>query len=288
MTQAEPGPSAGGALRVVLANPALRRIEIAWSLGTAGDAALLVALLVAAFGYGGPAAVGVLTIVRMAPSVIAAPLAGLVAGRRPPMRLLFLAHLLRAWAALVAMVGLGAGSAIGVVVGATIGATAGAFIRPLQVAAMPTIARSPDELVAANVVSSGGEGVGAFVGPLLAGFIVGWAGSVVAAFAAAVAFVGGALALTGRLTTADAEAEDDAERRNRSVTPVTLGAIARELTAGVRSLAGHSGAATLLAALSGQVFVRGLLTALTTVIAIRLVDLGDPGVGTLWAAYGLG
>ena len=43
-----------------------------------------------------------------------------------------------------------------------------------------------------------------------------------------------------------------------------------------------------MAALGAQVFVRGLLTILTVVVAIRLVGLGEPGVGTLTAAYGLG
>ena len=52
------GADGRGSLRAVLDYPGLRRIEIAWMLGIAGDAAFLVALIVAAFAYGGPPAVG--------------------------------------------------------------------------------------------------------------------------------------------------------------------------------------------------------------------------------------
>jgi len=94
---------ATGAVRAVLANPGLRRIEAAWALGIAGDAAFTVALLVAAFAIGGPAAVGVLTVVRMAPSVVGAPLAGLLARRRQPADLLLRAHGVRALGALAGL-----------------------------------------------------------------------------------------------------------------------------------------------------------------------------------------
>jgi MFS family permease len=280
-------PTARSAVRAVVANPALRRIELAWSLGVAGDAAFSVALLVAAFGYGGATAVGVLTAVRMAPSIVGAPLAGLLAGRRPPTSLLFTAHLIRAIAAVGTALGLAAGQPISVLVAATVASSAGAFVRPLQVAAMPTIARTPDELVAANVVSGVGEGTGSFGGPLLAGVVLGLAGPLVATFVAAVLFVLGALGLGGRIVSADAAAEHEADRR-AGLEPVSAGAVGRELTAGLRALARHRGAAAIMTALGAQVFVRGLMTSLTVVTAIHLVGLGEPGVGTLSAAYGFG
>ena len=281
-------PSAGAAIRTVTANPALRRIEIAWMVGMAGDAAFTVALLVAAFGFGGPVAVGVLTVVRMAPSIVGAPLAGLLAGRRPPTRLLFVAHLVRAGGAVVATTGIAAGTPLVVLGGAVVAASAGAFVRPLQGAAMPTMARSPDELVAANVVSGSGEGVGSFGGPLIAGILLGLAGPVAAAAAATGGFLAAAAVLARRTTTADDDAEHEAERRGRAAGRLTVGAIATELTAGLRSLGRHHGAATIMTDLAGQVFVRGLLTSLLVVTAIHLVGLGEPGVGLLAAANGLG
>ena len=289
MSDGVAAPSGRAALRTVVGNAALRRIEAAWMLGMGGDAAFVVALIVAAFGYGGPVAVGVLTACRMAPSILGAPLAGLLAGRRPPSRLLLGVHGLRAAGAVVATIGLVVASPPLVLAGATLAASAGAFVRPLQAASMPAIARSPDELVAANVVSGGAEGVGSFGGPLLAGVALGLGGPVGAALVATVAFVAGAAALAGGPAGTGSDGEDGAAERGRPApAAVSLGMIGRELTAGLRALGRHRGAAVIMAGLAGQVFVRGLLTSFLVVIAIKLVGLGEPGVGLLAAANGLG
>ena len=274
------------ALRTVIGNPALRRIEIAWMLGMAGDAAFLVALIVAAFGFGGPAAVGALTAIRMVPSIVGAPLAGLIAGGRAPTRPLFLAHALRATGAVLATAGLVLGGPWIVIAGATLASSAGAFVRPMQAASMPAIARSPDELVAANVVSGGAEGVGSFVGPLVAGAALGLSGPVGAASVATIAFLVAAAALAPR-PTSSTDPSVAAGSAHRAARP-SLGSLGRALTAGFRSLGRHPGAATIMSGLAGQVVVRGLLTSFLVVIAVHLVGLGEPGVGILAAANGLG
>lgn len=282
-------PGARGALRQIAANPALRRIELAWTLGVAGDAAFVVALVVAAFAEAGAAGVGVLTIVRMAPSVVGAPLAGLMAGRRPPARLLLVVHGVRAGAAVFATTALAMdGGTVLVLVSATVSASAGAFVRPLQAPAMPAMARTPDELIAANIAMSTGEGIGSFAGPLLAGLLLAVAGPVGAAAGASVVFMAAALALATLRFTGDEEAEHAAERRARVMDPVSLGAVGRELTVGLRAAARFRGAATVLGGFAGQVFVRGMLTTLAVVAAIRLLGMGEAGVGLLGAAYGLG
>lgn len=282
-------PTARGALRQVAANPALRRIEIAWALGIAGDAAYVVALVVAAFAEAGAVGVGILTIVRMAPSVVGAPLAGLLAGRRPPARLLLGAHAIRAGAAVLgtAALAMDAG-ALPVLGAATVSASAGAFVRPLQASAMPAMARDPDELIAANVAMSTGEGIGSFGGPLVAGLLLAVTGPTGAAAGASLLFVVAALSLATLRTTGDEAAEHAAERRARAMDPVSLGAVGRELTAGLRVAARQRGAATILGGFAGQVLVRGMLTTLSVVAAIRLLGMGEAGVGVLSAAYGLG
>jgi len=95
--------SASASLRAVRANPGLRRIVAGWGCGIAGENALLVALLVIAFQQGGALAVGVLGIVRMAPTVIVAPLAGAQASQHRPTRLLLVAQLIRTVAAALAV-----------------------------------------------------------------------------------------------------------------------------------------------------------------------------------------
>jgi MFS family permease len=285
-----PATPPAGALRAVLANPGLRRIEIAWTLGIAGDAAFTVALLVAAFAIGGPVAVGILTIVRMAPSVIGAPLAGLLAGRRQPTELLFLAHGLRALGAAAAtLVLVSNGPVLIGLLAATVAASAGAFVRPLQVAAMPGYAVSPDELVAANGATSTGEGLGSFLGPLVGAVLVAGGGAVAAAAVATALFFAAAAALARLEPSADERARREVERSDRAASDsISIAAVGRELTMGLRVIARRRGAAVVLLGFAGQVFVRGLLTTLIVVVAIRLLGLGEPGVGTLGAAYGLG
>src|SRR5436309_11265831 len=83
----QPDQSASSSLRAVLTNPGLLRIVAGWSGGIAGENALLVAILVIAFVQGGPLAVGGFGVARIAPSIIAAPLAARPASRYPPTRL---------------------------------------------------------------------------------------------------------------------------------------------------------------------------------------------------------
>ncbi len=283
------GSGDAGALRAVLANQGLRRIEVAWALGLAGEAAFTVALLVAAFTIGGPFAVGVLTIVRMAPSVVGAPLAGLLAGRSRPTDLLLVAHGVRAVGAGVVSVVLAvhAPPLVGLL-GATIAASAGAFVRPLQVAAMPAFAASPAELVAANGATSTGEGLGSFVGPVIGGLLVATSGTLAAAVAATALFVTAAAGLARLKPSADEEADRRAAHNERPAAAVSIAAVGRELTAGLRVATRRRSAAAVLMGFAGQVFVRGLLTTLTVVAAIRLLGMGESGVGSLGAAYGLG
>jgi len=64
-----------GAVRDVLRNGAIRRIEIAWTAGTAADGAFLVVLLVVAYDAGGALAAGLLGAIRVVPGIVFAPLA---------------------------------------------------------------------------------------------------------------------------------------------------------------------------------------------------------------------
>ena len=62
----------------------------------------------------------------------------------------------------------------------------GSFSRPLHMALLPAVARTPQQLIAANVTSSAAEGLGTFVGPALAGLLLvstGPLGSILAVFA---------------------------------------------------------------------------------------------------------
>src|SRR5688572_7364980 len=82
--------------REALATADLRRVQIAWAAAAVGGWIFMVALAVHAYAVGGPAAVGLAALVRMAPAGLAAPLIGLAADRFPRRDVLFASALVRA------------------------------------------------------------------------------------------------------------------------------------------------------------------------------------------------
>jgi cyclic nucleotide-binding protein/MFS transporter len=275
-----PALAVAAALRDVLGNSAIRRIEIAWMAGTAADWAFLVVLLVVAYDAGGALAVGILGAVRVLPAIVAAPFATTLVQRFRGDRVLTAINLLRAAGAVVTAIVVGAELPIEVtyVLAAAV-AGAGSLVRPIQNALLPAFAHTPGELVAANVASSTGEGLGTFAGPLIAGALVAWTGSVPATLLVAAGFAGAAAAVTGLRFERDADARGGvgADRSTRF-----------RLADASRVLRRYPDAALIIGAFITQIFVRGLLITLIVVASIELLDLGDTGVGLLNAAIGLG
>ena len=170
------------AVERVLRNPDLRRLEIAWTLSVAAEWALVVALLVYAYDLGGAVAVGLLGVARTLPTLVGVPIATTFAdrGRRTPaLTAVYVAALATAAATAVGLA-LDAGL-LAILVIAAANAVAFAAIRPIQNAIIPSLARSPEELVAANVTSSAGEGLGVLIGPGFGGILLVFGTPVVAA-----------------------------------------------------------------------------------------------------------
>jgi Cyclic nucleotide-binding domain len=161
---------------------------------------------------------------------------------------------------------------------AAIVAGVGSLVRPIQTALFPALARTPGELVAANVAASTGEGLGTFVGPLLAGVLVAWTGSVPASVLVAAGFAAAAAAVTGVQFEREADARGGGGHRG-AVFP--LGQMAGVLRR-------YPGPALVVFDFAAQVFVRGLLLTLIVVASIELLGMGDTGVGLLNAVLGLG
>jgi cyclic nucleotide-binding protein/MFS transporter len=267
------------AIREVAGNPGIRRIETAWSLGIAADWAYLVVLLITAYAAGGALGVGVLGVVRMIPPMLVGPFADVPVARLRGDRALVAVNLVRAGAAAVTAIVLVLGASPWLTfVLAGILAGAGALVRPIQNALMPALARSPSELIAANVTSSLGEGAGAFVGPLAGGAIAVGVSPTAGCVVVTVTFLAAAAVLVGL------RFADEADARGGALTRVSGVAIPRA----VRALRSRPGVALIVLDFGGQVFVRGMLTTLIVVASIELLGLGDSGVGLLNAAVGLG
>ncbi|MGP1674688.1 MAG: MFS transporter [Candidatus Limnocylindrales bacterium] len=269
-----------GALRTTLGDASLRQLMVAWFTIIAGKWALLVATLVLAYALGGPVAVGVLGLARYLTPAIMAPFAGLPAARWPIEVVLRATNAIRTLAAVAAVVVVAIDAPFAVLaLVVAIEAGVGAFSRPLHMALLPAVARTPDQLIAANVTSSAAEGLGTFVGPAAAGLLLVATGPLGALLAVVAVYAVGLTAIAPLHVPAVGRAERAA---------VGARAAFGQLASGIAAAVRLPGPRLVIVCLGLQTLVRGLLTVLIVVASIELLGLGEPGVGTLNAAMGLG
>ena len=266
------------AFRGVFANRDIRRVQLAFAGSVTGSYAYSIAIAVFAYEHGGVTAVGALTAVRLATAAAVAPFAASLADRHRREHVMLASDLVRV--ATVATAAVAAHlhwSAFVVYAMAILTTTAGTVFRPAEAALLPTIARTPDELTAANVSSSTIDSVGSFVGPALGAFLLAISSPSLVFAVTAAAFAWSASLIvrvrSPRLPAAAGEEPD--EHRHGMLGGVH--AIRREPR--LRLLIGLYGA---------QAFVAGALSVLVVVTALRLLDLGSAGVGVLEAASGVG
>lgn len=264
------------AIRAVLRNDAIGRLEIGWLAANAGTYAFLVVTLVVAYEAGGALAAGLLGVVRAVPPALIAPLAGVPSARWRPDRVLVAVNLGRAISMALTLVVLATGGALPLIfllVG--IEAGFGGLTRPLTMSLLPWVARSPGELVAANIASSAAEAVGTLIGPAAAGIVLGTSGPIGASAATAVMMALAVVAtLSIRIPTV----------KTARATPGAGSA----LTAGLRAAAGTSAVRWVLTDAWLQTAVRGMLNVLLVVAAIDRLGIGNSGFGALNAGIGAG
>jgi MFS family permease len=270
--------SSAAAFRAVVANPQLRRLELAWAFAIVGHWAYTIAVSVYAYDAGGSTAVGLVFAVRLFAAALVAPFAGLLADRYPRDLIL-----LATTAARIALIGAAAVCAYAdvepmvVYALAVAAAIATAPYRPAQAALTPSLARTPEELTAANAVVSTVESIALFVGPALAGFLL------------AITSTGTVFSLNAGLLVVAAFflarlRAPRAERRPE----VAASTIASEALAGFRVI-GHDRALRVLTTLTtAETLVLGALNVYLVVIAFELLDQGEAGVGALNSVIGIG
>src|SRR5438876_8065293 len=266
-------------LRDVLWSPRLRALLLSWCGNYTADWASFVAFSVYSYETQGLTGVGVLGLVRMGAAVAAIPLASAIVDRYPRQRLLLAIQLARGTSLGLAAVVLAFGGApwLVLVLVALIAFCGGPY-RPAHYALMPTLARSPQELVAANVGTSMFEGVAVLVGPALAGVLLAVTGPyLVVAVSAVVCFSCAVLvACMGR------EPNWRRAARPQGWAPF------REVTEGFRVLAHEPNPRLIVGLIVAQAFVRGLLNVLLVTASIRLLRAGESGVGFLNSGFGAG
>jgi MFS family permease len=262
----------------VFTNPDLRWIELSWA-GTVGAYWIfIVTLALYAYQRGGPAAVGFVALLRVLPSVIATPFGAVLGDRYPRERVIFAINLGRSVTIAAASLAIFAGAPAPIVyaLGSLMGLLQSTF-RPTQAALLPLLARSPQELTAANLVLITTEAVGIFLGPAVGGLLLAVTGIDTVFGITAAVFLLSAILLVRVRSTQAAEIEARAD-----------GDLLREVFAGYQTVLRDGRLRLVIGLYAWASLVGGALNVLLVVTALEVLDLGKAGIGFLNSAVGIG
>jgi MFS family permease len=270
------------AFRDNFSNPQLRRLQLAGICSVMGLWAYNVALAVYAYDVGGAKAVGIVSVVRAIPAVISAPFTSTMADRLPRVPFLVVTNLGRAasigGAGAVALAG---GAEWLVYTLAGVASILGTAFLPAESALLPDLARTAEELTAANVVRSTIESVATFAGPAIGGSLLAFWSPGTVMLATAGAFAAGAffVALIRPVTSQREEPEREAGAG---------GGFFREATGGFKAIALDQRLRVVVGLYAAQALLAGALGVLVVVTALELLHRSDSSVGLLNAAMGVG
>ena len=287
------------AITGVFRSPALRRINLALVGSVIGDWAFSVAFSIYVYQNGGATALGVISIVRYLTMAVLASILSVLADKVDRRRLMIAADAIRAvlvvaCAAIVAA----DGPAVAVYVLAVLVGVVGLTFRPAQAALLPSLARNPSELTAANVASSTINSVGFFVGPMIGGLLLAVADVGAVFVFDALTFVWSAVMVLGvRPTTVVVETTNDIETFTELDTeldrpvddsePKQVGMFDGAAD-GYRVILGDRDLRLIVALYVAQTIVAGCSAVYGVTIALDLLKMSESGVGVLNAALGVG
>jgi hypothetical protein len=202
------------------------------------------------------------------------------ADRRSPVVLLAGGYLAQAVAMAGAAVAIGAGAPLVAYAAAVVAATAVVTTRPAQSALIPSLAATPDQLTAANVVAGWLEAAGAAAAGLLAGVLISLAGvggvfAVCAGLGLVAVLLVAGRGWAGRVGALAAE-EPDAD------------AAAGGIREGLRLAAREPRLRLMLALLTADAVVLGALDLLVVILALTVLGRPPGWAGYLEFAFGAG
>lgn len=266
-------------LAALARNENLRRVELAWGASIAAEWTHFVALGVFAYNAGGPSAVGIAGLVRMLPAALVAPFAATLGDRFRRERFLVLVSLAgsAALGGSAAAYFVSRSELIIFALAGVVGVTSTIF-RPALQATLPSLARTPQELIASNGATSTFESLGTLLGPLVAGILVSVANVGVVFLVAA----GALLVAAGLLQRVEVEGRIQATAPEEMPRPREL------LAGGFRAVVSEPRTRLLVFLTTAQSFIRGALNVLIVVGAFRVLGAGAGAVGYLTAAVGVG
>ncbi len=265
-----------GAVRGVFTNREIRRVQFAFGGSVIGSYAYVTAVAVFAFRHGGPTAVGVFTFIRLGVAAVVAPVAASISDRFRRERVMIGSDLLRCVTVSGAAAAVFAGAPSLVVYAlATLTTVFGTVFRPAEAALVPTLARSPQELTAANLSSSTFDSFGLFAGPALGALLLVAGGPGLVFCVTAGTFLWSAVLLSGIHTEAPARLAGG-EHEHQGI------------WGGVRAIRAEPRLRLLIGLYGAQCVVAGVLGVLVVATALDLLSMGSGGVGLLDAMSGVG
>lgn len=266
-------------MRAVFANPHLRRLQLAWGASVFGQWFYNVALGVFAFQADGAGGVALVALVRFGLGGIVAPFAALLGDRLPRRAVMIGADLLRAGAMAVAAVAVWADApAWGVYAMAVIVTVASTAFHPAEAALLPELARTPEELTAANVASGTLANAAGLAGPALGGILYAAtnAGTVFLVTAATFLVSAALLAALPR------------ERRESEGGAGEPAGVVRDALAGFATVGADGRLRAIVGIYAASALTWGALSVIVVVLALEDLDLGDAGPGYLLGAISIG
>jgi Cyclic nucleotide-binding domain/Major Facilitator Superfamily len=273
-----------GVVRTVSASPGLLRVELAFVGFNVAEWATWVSILAFAYQAGGAAATGLVALVQLVPAALFAPVAAVAGDRFRRERVLLGGYLAQAVTMAATAAALLAAAPVPLVYAlAALAAVAITITRPAQSALLPSLARTTDELTAANVATGWTESVSVLAGTALAALLLelSSAGVVYATMAGLVA--GSALLVLPVRTRSGPDRAAAGPRPGGR-----LAAFVGTALGGFSTLARERLPRLSVGLLAAQYLLVGALDVLLVVLAFELLEIGSSGVGLLNSALGAG
>ena len=258
-------------------NTALLRVLAAYLLFILTEYAVWIAMLVFAYNRGGTAVAGLVAVAQLAPAAVVAPVAASLADRRSPVVMLAGGYLAQVAGMAGTAVAIGAGAPLAAYAAAVFASTAVTTTRPAQSALIPSLAATPDQLTAANVVAGWLEAAGAAAAGLLVGVLISLAG-VGSVFAVCAGLGLAAALLVAGLRAPSLAAETEAEA------DTSTAGVAEGLRLAVR----QPRLRLMLALLTADAVVVGALDLLVVILALTVLGRPPSWAGYLEFAFGAG
>jgi len=265
-----------GVFRALAGNRALRRVVAGYALFTLTEYSVWIAMLVYAYSRGGATIAGVVALAQLVPAALLAPLFVAVADRRSPVVLLAGGYLAQAAGMGATAVAIAGGVPLAAYAAAVVASTAVTATRPAQSTLIPSLAVTPDQLTAANVMVGWVEAaVMAAAGVLTRVLIASTGVAGVFGVCAALGAVAALLVFRLRIPALAAPGEH--------APPVAAG-----LSASAGLAVRQPRLRLMLALLTAEAAVVGALDLLFVILAVTVLGRPQAWVGYLNSAYGAG